>query len=214
MTEPHAPTATETVQAAGRVARGFNLRNLARQARAVQLGGHALLGAGAGLTALAAAVLLWSGIVTGAPRAILLLAAAGLLSLRLLVVRLGAMTPADGMAAPVPRGGLARWMNPVESAILLVAAGLNPFGSGSDVSPVLGIVAAAVLIAACIRRRSDRAVTEPSRPHPTTLLAVVCLAAMFEPLWGWRGQTLIIGLCAISVVLAVQGLRAPPPAAG
>jgi hypothetical protein len=218
MTDPQAPAATpaatQAAQAAGRVARGFGVRSLARRARAVQLSGHALLGASVGLTALAAAVLLWGGIVTGLPRVLLLLAAAGLLRLRLLTVRLGSMTPADGMAAPAPRGGAARWMSPLESAVLLVAGGLNPFGSGSDISPVLGVVAAALLLAACIRRRSDHAVHEPSRPHATTLLAIVCLAAVFEPLWGWRGQTVIIGLCAISAVLIVQAWRAQRPAAG
>jgi hypothetical protein len=212
--EVTAPTIAETTAAAGELARGFNLRNLARRARGAQLGGHALLGAGLGLTVLAAAVLLWGGIVTGAPRVVLLLLAAGLLSLRLMVVRLGAMTPADGMAAPAPRGGLVRWMNPMESAVLLIAAGLNPFGSGSDVSPVIGIIAAILLVLACLRRRSDHAVREPSKPHPTMLLAIVCLAAIFEPLWGWRGQSLIIGLCVISVVLTVQVLRAPRQAAG
>jgi len=212
--ETPAPTIAETTAAAGQLARGYNIRNLARGAREVQLGGHALLGAGVGLTALAAAVLLWGGIVTGAPRVALLLLAAVLLSLRLMVVRLGAMTPADGLAAPAPRGGMARWLGPIESAILLLAGGLSPFGSGSDISPLLGALAAVLLLVACFRRRSDRSVTEPSRPHPTTLLAIACLAAMVEPLWGWRGQTVIIGLCVISVVLTVQVLRAPRPAAG
>jgi hypothetical protein len=212
--EVTAPTIAETTAAAGELARGFNVRNLARRAREVQLSGHALIGAGVGLTVLAAAVLLWGGIVTGAPRVVLLLLAAGLLLLRLMVVRLGAMTPADGMDSLSPRGGPVRWISPVESAVLLLAGGLNPFGSGSDISPLLGILAAVLMLAACFRRRSDRSVTEPSRPHPTTLLAIVCLAAIVEPLWGWRGQTLIIGLCAISVVLTVQVLRAPRQAAG
>ena len=212
--EVTAPTIAETTAAAGELARGFNARNLARRAREVQVSGNALIGAGVGLTVLTAAVLLWGGIVTGVPRVVVLVLAAGFIRLRLMVVRLGAMTPADGMAAPAPRGGAVRWISPVESAVLLLAGGLNPFGSGSDISPLLGILAAVLMIVACFRRRSDRSVAEPSRPHPTTLLALVCLASTLEPLWGWRGQMMIIGLCAISVVLAVQVLRAPRQAAG
>jgi hypothetical protein len=212
--ETPAPTIAETTAAAGELARGFNVRNLARRAREAQMSGNALIGAGVGLTALAAAVLLWGGIVTGAPRVVVLVLAAGFLRLRLMVVRLGAMTPADGMAARAPRGGSVSWISPIESAVLLLAGGLNPFGSGSDIGPVLGVFAAVLMLVACFRRRSERSVAEPSRPHPTTLLALVCLAAAVEPLWGWRGQTLIIGLCAISAVLIVQVLRAPRQAAG
>jgi hypothetical protein len=208
--EPAAPTIAQTTAAAGQLARGFSVRNLARRARQVQLSGNALIAAGVGLTVLTAAVLLWGGIVTGAPRVVVLLLAAGFLRLRLMVVRLGAMTPADGMAARAPRNGPVRWISPVESAVLLLAGGLNPFGSGSDVGPLVGLLAAVLMLAASFRRRSDHSVREPSRPHATTLLAFVCLAAIFEPLWGWRGQTVIIGLCAISVVLTVQVLRAPP----
>jgi hypothetical protein len=77
----------------------------------------------------------------------------------------------------------------------------------------IGAVAAVLLLAACIRRRAGHAVSEPSRPHPSTLLVVACLAAVFEPLWGWRGQTMIIGLCVISAVLLVQVVVAPRQAA-
>lgn len=211
--ETPAVTVAETATAAVEAARGMRLRNLARRARKLQLSGSVLVGVGVGLTALAAAVLLWTGIITGAPRAVFLVAAAGLLSLRLTTVRLGAMTPADGMDAPAPRNGMLRWLTPIESAVLLLAAGLHAFGSGSDISPLIGAVAAVLLLAACIRRRAGHAVSEPSRPHPSTLLVVACLAAVFEPLWGWRGQTMIIGLCVISAVLLVQVVVAPRQAA-
>jgi hypothetical protein len=209
-----APTVAETAEAAGRLARGWRLRNLARRARAVQLSGDALVGTGLALTVLTAAVLLWAGIVTGAPRAVLLILTAGLLSLRLMVVRLGSMTPADGLAAPAPRNGMVRWLGPVESAVLMAAGGLHAFGSGSDIGPVLGVIAGALVLLVSRRRRTPHAAPEPTKPPPTSLLAVTCLVATLDPLWGWRGQTLLIGLCVISAVLIVQALRAPPPAAG
>jgi hypothetical protein len=212
--EHRAPTAVETAQAAGRLARGVTVRNLARKARAAQLSGNALLAAGLSLTVLAAATVLWAGIVTGAGRVVVLILAAGLIRLRLLAVRLGGMTPADGMNAPPPSRGLIRWLNPIESAVLMVAGGLNAFGSGSDIAPILGVVAGLMVLLASARRRTSQGVHEPSRPHPTTLLAITCLVATFSPLWGWRGQTLIIGLCVISVVLAVQIVWKPRRAAG
>ncbi len=211
--ETHAPTVTETATAAVEVARGFRLRTLARRAREVKLSGNALVGVGVGLTALASAVLLWTGIITGAPRAVFLVVAAGLLSVRLTAVRLGAMTPADGIDAPAPRNGILRWLTPIESAVLLIAAGLHPFGSGSDIGPLFGLLAAALLIVAFIRRRAGHAVSEPAKPHASTLLAFTCIAAVFEPLWGWRGQVMIGGLCLISAVLLVQVVLAPRRAA-
>jgi hypothetical protein len=196
------------VQTAGRMARGLGVRALARQARKVQLSGNALVGVSVSLTVLTAAILLWAGLATGGARVGLLLMAAVLLRLRLLSVRLGAMTPADGMAAPAPRA-LTRWMSPIESLVLLLAAGMNAFGAHLDIGPVVGVVAGAALIVACLRRRAGHAIHEPSRPHSSTLLALICLAAMLEPLWGWRGQTFVIGLCVIAAVLAVQAVRRP-----
>lgn len=204
-----APTVAETAQATVELAKGWRLRNLARGARAMQLGGDVLNGVGFAMTVLAAATLLWGGIVTGGPRVIVLLLAAGMLSLRLMAVRLGSMTPADGLATAPPRGGLARWLSAIESAVLMVAAGLNPFGSGSDIGPVLGLVAAALVITVSLRLKTAHAVSEPSKPHPTSLLAVVILVSILEPLWGWRGQTVLIGLCLISAVLVFQAVRAP-----
>jgi hypothetical protein len=207
-----APTIAQTAPAAGRLAGRWTLRGLAREARGVQLSGSALVGTGLSLTVLAAAMLLWSGIASGGARVAVLVLSAGLLSLRLMVVRLGAMTPADGMSAPAPRGGGARWLGPLSVALLMAAAGLSPFGSGLDIGPVLGLVAAALVILVSVRLRYGHAVSEPSKPHPTTVLGVVCLISALEPLWGWRGQTLLIGLCAISAVLIVQAVRAQRPA--
>jgi len=65
---------------------------------------------------------------------------------------------------------------------------------------VLGLAAAALVLLGGLRGRAPRA----RRLYPTLLLAMTAAAAAFEPLWGWRGQTLLIGLGVISVVLVVQ----------
>jgi hypothetical protein len=204
-----APTVAETAQATVQLAKGWRLRNLARGARAAQLSGDALNGVGFALTVLAAVMLLWGGIVTGGPRVVVLLLTAAILSLRLMVVRLGSMTPADGLESAPPRGGLARWLSAVESAALMMAAGLNPFGAGFDIAPILGLVAAALVLTVSVRLKNAHAVSEPSNPHPTSLLAAILVVSVLEPLWGWRGQILLIGLCVISAVLIVQAVRAP-----
>jgi hypothetical protein len=193
---------------AGKRGHGLSLLSLARTARRIQLSGAALVGVSVSLTVLAAALLLWDGLATGVVRVVLLLAAAVLLRLRLLSVRLGAMTPMDGVAAPAPKG-VALWMSPIESVVLLLAAGLDAFGAHHDEGIVVAVVASVLLVIACLRRRGGHSVSEPSRPHPNTVLAVVCLASMFEGLWGWRGQTLVIGLGVIAAILAVQALRPP-----
>jgi hypothetical protein len=185
------------------------LRPLAERARQAQLSGHALIGAGLALTVFGGAVLLWSGIVTGAPRFLLLVLAAGVIRGRLLAMRLSAMTPADGIAAAPASGVLRGWLNLGEAAALLLAGGLAAYGSGSRLGPALGATTALLLLMIGLRRRNAHAVHQPVRPHPTTLLAITCLVAALEPLWGWRGQSLVIGLSVISMVLLVQLLRAP-----
>ncbi len=193
--------------AAPRPHRTPSLRALAWRARQAQLSGNALLGAGVALSVLAAAMLLWSGIVTGAPRVVLLLLAAGGIRLRLLATRLSGMVPADGVAEPPPSGPLRRWMSLWETAALLLAAGMAAYGSGSRIGPMVGGAAGGLLLLVGLRRRAADGAPLVIRPHPTTLLAVACLVAAFEPLWGWRGQSLVIGAGAIAAVLAVQLAR-------
>jgi hypothetical protein len=182
----------------------WRLRALALKARQAQLSGGALLGAGVALTVAGLATLAWSGIVTGAPRFILLVLAAAILRGRLLSMRLGAMMPADGIAAlPLP-GVVRRWTSLGEGVALLLAAGLGAYGSHSRIAlPIAGATAVLLLFTGL---RGSR---QPARAHPTTLLALSCLAAAVEPLWGWRGQSLVIGLCVVAAALSVQLLAGP-----
>jgi len=39
------------------------------------------------------------------------------------------------------------------------------------------------------------------------MLAATAIVAVFEPAWGWRGQTFLVGLNVIAVGLIVQVLR-------
>ncbi len=189
----------------------WRLRRLAARAREAQLSGHVLIGTGLALTVLACATLAWSGIVSGVPRFLLLLLSAALLPTRLLSSRLSAMIPADGIAAPPASGGLRRWLSIWQSAAVLLAAGLNSFGSHSRLGPAIAAAAAVLLLLLGLRRMTANAFRQP-QPHPTSVLALACVVAAVEPLWGWRGQSVVIGLCVIAAALAVELLR--PPTAG
>ena len=57
----------------------------------------------------------------------------------------------------------------------------------------------ALLVGWCERKGHPHAAL--AEADPTAALAVVCLAALFEPLLNWRGQALLIGLCVISAML-------------
>ncbi|MEI9891104.1 MAG: hypothetical protein WDN45_11550 [Caulobacteraceae bacterium] len=182
----------------------LHLRALGRKARHNQISGNALMGVALGLAVLAAALLLWGGIVEGPARAVLLLAAAVLLPVRILVTRLSAVTLADGIEGST-NSTLRRWLNHWEAAVLLMAGGLSAFGSGHDMGPVMGAVCAGLLLAAGLRAptRSGRLLGL----YPTSILALTAVVSAFEPSWGWRGQTFLVGLNVIAVVLVVQVLR-------
>ena len=189
----------------------LGLHALGRQARRHQISSSALMTLGMAVAVLAAAMLMWAGIVTGSPRAILLLLAAGLLPARMFINRLGAVTLGDGFSTAT-NSGLRRWLSHWEAALLLLAGGLCAFGSHKDLGAVMGAIAAALILVGGLRGRAP----PTRRLYPTMLLALTAAAAAFEPLWGWRGQTLLIGLGVISVVLVAQFFRrrsdAPPPA--
>jgi len=192
MPDPVGPHAGETL----------DIRTLGRKARENQISAAALMGVGLGMAVLAAAFLLWAGIVTGPVRAVLLLIAAALTPVRFLLSRLAALTPTDGLAGSI-NSTLRRWMSHGEAAGLLLAGGFCAFGSGHDMGPVMGGVCAALLVLAGLRGPTPYLLGL----YPTLMLGATAVVAAFEPAWGWRGQSFIVGLSAISVVLTVHVLQ-------
>ncbi len=193
MPDPAGPTVGESL----------DIRSLGRKARESQISGNALMGVAVGLAVLAAALLLWGGIVTGAVRIALLLIAAAIMPLRLTANRLSGVTLADGVTGST-NSTVRRWLSHGEAALLMLAAGFSAFGSGHDMGPVLGGLCAGLIVLAGLAG---------PRPgyfrglYPTLLLAATTIASAFEGAWGWRGQTFLVGLNAIAAVLAVQVVR-------
>ena len=194
------PTAPEPGPSVGET---LDIRTLGRKAREHQISAHALMAVGAGLAVFAAALLLWAGIVEGPARTILLIVAAAIAPVRLLVTRLSAVTLADGIEGAV-NSSFRRWLSHWEAAALLMAGGLCAFGSGHDMGAVMGAVCSGLLLAAGLRGHTR---SYPLRIYPTSILALTAVIAAFEPAWGWRGQTFLVGLSVISVVLVFQVLR-------
>lgn len=186
------------------VGEALDIRQLGRKARGHQISGNALMSVGLGLAVFGAALLLWAGIIEGPVRAALLLAAAAIAPVRLMVNRLSAVTMADGIDAPV-NSTLRRWLSHWEAAGLLLAGGLCAFGSGHDMGAVMGAFCAGLLLLAGLRGPVKSGYLLGL--YPTSLLAVTAVIAAFEPAWGWRGQTFLVGLSVIALVLAVQVVR-------
>jgi hypothetical protein len=182
----------------------LDFKSLGRQARRAQLSGNALIAVGLSLAVLACALLLWAGIVTGWPRVTLLLLAAALMPLRLFANRLSGVTLSDGIGAAT-NSMARRWVGHWEAAAMMVAAGLNIFGAHHDTGPLFGLAAGGLLLLARLRHRASR-----MRLYPTLVLAFACVVSTFEPLWGWHGQVLMIGLSVICAVLVWQAVRPGP----
>jgi hypothetical protein len=192
MNDPATPHAGETL----------DIRSLGRKARQHQISANALMAVGLGLAVLASAFLLWAGIVTGPPRAALLMLAAVLTPVRFVVTRLSALTLADGLAGSA-NSTLRRWLSHGEAAGLLLAGGFCAFGSGQDLGPMLGAVCAGLLVLAGLRGPAPYLLSL----YPTLLLGVTAVVAAFEPAWKWRGQSFLVGLSVIALVLTVHVLR-------
>jgi hypothetical protein len=195
------PTQDPSSQGGG-VSDALDIRTLGRKARERQISGNALMAASLGLAVLISAMLLWAGIIQGPVRTALLLMAAGAIPLRLTVMRLAALTRADGFG-PSTNSTLRRWMSHGEAAAMIAAGGLCAFGSGHDMGLVMGLICAGLLLLAGLRGPQGYVFGL----YPTLLLAATAAAAAFEPLWGWRGQSFLVGLNVIAVVLSVQLLR-------
>jgi hypothetical protein len=186
------------------VGEALDIRALGRKARAHQISGNALLGLGSGLAVFSSALLLWAGIVEGPVRAVLLLLSAAIMPARLLINRLSAVTLADGVAGST-NSAVRRWLHHGEAAAMVAAGGFCAFGSGHDMGAVLGLLCAALVMLSALRGPLRTAFLYSV--YPRLILAFTAAVAAFEPLWGWRGQSFLVGLSAILAVLIVQLLR-------
>ncbi len=171
-----------------------------------QISAMSVVCAGLGATALLSA-----GLIGGGWRWIFLLAAATCIQLRLLCNLL------DGMVAVEHgRGGTAGpiWNelpDRIADGLFLVAAG---YAAALPGGPALGWVAAWLAVLTAYVRELGRGLGYPAdfsgpmaKPHRMAALTVTCAVAAFEPLWGWTGESLLLGLAVIVIGAAATVAR-------
>jgi len=152
-----------------------------------------------------AVCLLMSGLSEGAPRTVLLLAAALCIQLRLLANML------DGMVAVEhKRGGPSGpiWNelpDRIADALFLVAAGYGVAGLGIEAGAWLGWLCAVLAVLTAYVRELGRGLGFPAdfsgpmaKPHRMFALTVTCVIAAVEPVWKGEGVVMMLGLAVIA----------------
>ena len=178
------------------------------------VGAPAVLSLAWALTAMAGGLLVWAGITHEWLRAVLLLSAALTIRARRALARLGAIMPMDGKDTMSPVGGKQRWGERLQQALIILAAGFCAYGSGFLwPGPLLGGLAAALILFGGFITRKQSHLMTPARPDPAMLMAMFSTAAAAEPLWGWRGQIIVLGLLAVCAVLSLRLFQRLRPAA-
>lgn len=92
----------------------------------------------------------------------------------------------------------------IADALFLVGAGYCAGLAGFTLGAPLGWAAAVLAVLTAYVRELGRGLGFPAdfsgpmaKPHRMAALTLTCAIAAFEPLWGWSGQTLILGLLVI-----------------
>ena len=145
-----------------------------------------------------------AGSATGLTRGGLLIGAGVCIQLRLVCNLLDGMVAVEhgkgGPAGPI-------WNelpDRIADALFLVGAGYCASSSGLTLAAPLGWAAAVLAVMTAYVRELGRGLGFPAdfsgpmaKPHRMAALTATCAVAAFEPLWGWQGQALVIGLAII-----------------
>jgi phosphatidylglycerophosphate synthase len=165
---------------------------------------------------LGGALMLAAGAASGQPlvRAAFLIAAAGCIQLRLLCNLL------DGMVAVEHGRGSAAgpiWNelpDRISDAVLLVAAGYAAGAGGVRFAADAGWLCAVLALMTAYVRELGRDLGLPAdyagpmaKQQRMAVLTLACGVAALEPLWGWRGLSLMIGLLIVALGAAITTVR-------
>ena len=153
---------------------------------------------------LGCALFVMAGSTVGLARGGLLMGAGVCIQLRLVCNLLDGMVAVEhgkgGPAGPI-------WNelpDRIADALFLVGAGYCAAASGLALGVPLGWAAAVLAVMTAYVRELGRGLGFPAdfsgpmaKPHRMAALTATCAVAAFEPLWGWHGQALIVGLAII-----------------
>jgi phosphatidylglycerophosphate synthase len=102
----------------------------------------------------------------------------------------------------------------ISDVVLLAAAGYSASAGGIRFASEAGWIAAALALLTAYLRELGRGLGFASdysgpmaKQRRMDVLAFACLVSALEPLWGWRGGTLTIGLVVIALGAAVTAVR-------
>lgn len=165
------------------------------------------ISAGSVLFALAGCVLfVRAGFLDGSARAGHLIGAAVCIQLRLVCNLLDGMVAVEhgkgGTSGPI-------WNelpDRIADALFLVGAGYCAAASGMAFAAPVGWAAAVLAVMTAYVRELGRGLGFPAdfsgpmaKPHRMATLTAASVLAALEPLWGWRGEALFVGLLAIAL---------------
>ena len=150
----------------------------------------------------------------GPLRSVLFLLAAATIQLRLLCNLLDGMIAVEhgqgSSAGPI-------WNelpDRIADVIFLAAAGYAAAAAGMFFGAELGWICAALALLTAYVRELGRGLGFPAdfagpmaKPHRMAALTAACGVSALEPLWGWRGQSLMIGLAVIGLGTAFTVFR-------
>jgi len=166
-------------------------------------------------SAFGSAMLLGAGMIALWPvRAALLLAAAAAIQLRLICNLLDGMVAVEHRLSS-PAGAIWNELpDRFSDVVLLAAAGYCAAGGGMMFAVELGWTCAAFALLTAYLRELGRGLgfaadfSGPmAKPQRMAALTIACLVSALEPLWGWRGQTLMIALAIVALGTAFTAFR-------
>ena len=158
-----------------------------------------------GFAALGGALFMLSGTAEGWGRAAALVMAVACIQLRLLCNLLDGMVAVEQRLA-TPTGPIWNELpDRFADVFFLVGAGYGAQAAGFQAGVALGWIAAALALLTAYVRELGRGLGLPAdfggpmaKPQRMFALSITSLAAAVEPLWGWNGEILLIGLGAIA----------------
>ena len=165
--------------------------------------------------ALGAGFLLLAGVIQAPwPRAALLIGASAMIQLRLVCNLIDGMVAVEhrrgGTAGPIWNELPDRFSD----VALLAGAGYGVAGNGIPLGVEAGWACAALALIAAYVRELGRGMgfaadfSGPmAKPQRMAALTIASLVGAMEPLWGWRGQALMIGLVVIALGAALTVVR-------
>jgi phosphatidylglycerophosphate synthase len=165
--------------------------------------------------ALGAAMLLGASMtLSWPPRAALLLGAAAAIQLRLVCNLLDGMVAVEhGRSSPA--GAIWNELpDRFSDVVLLAAAGYCAAGGGLLFAVEIGWLCASLALLTAYLRELGRGLGFPAdfsgpmaKQQRMAALTLACVASTIEPLWGWRGQTLLIVLAVVALGTAFTAFR-------